>query len=45
MVKPYFIGDRLCVPYLKNQNGVYVGWTILSVLNTKKWIEEHGVVD
>ena len=42
MPKPYFVGDRLYVPYLKNQNGVCVGWTILSVVNTKKWIEENG---
>jgi len=40
--KPYYVGDRLCIPYLKNQNGVYVGWTVLSIENTKKYLKANG---
>ena len=43
--KPYFVGNRLFIPYLKNQNGVYVGWKMLSIETTKKWIEENGELD
>ena len=37
--------ERIQIPYMKNQNGVVVGWTLLSVENSKKYLEEQGVKD
>jgi|TARA_B110000438_G_scaffold232569_1_gene228294 hypothetical protein len=36
---------RIQIPYIKNQNGVVVGWTVLSVENSKKYLEEQGAKD
>jgi hypothetical protein len=35
--------ERMQIPYIKNQNGVVVGWTILSVVNSIEYLEEQEV--
>jgi hypothetical protein len=42
--KPYLRRGRLYVPYLKNDKGITVGWKVISVEKTKKWIEQNGGV-
>ena len=34
---------RIQIPYIKNQNGVVVGWTVLSVENSIKYLKEQEV--
>mgnify|MGYP003675197330 CR=1 FL=1 len=32
---------RVTIPCIKNQNGVVVGWTVLSVANSIKEVEKN----
>ena len=35
--------ERIQIPCIKNQNGVVVGWTVLSVANSIKYLKEQEV--